>query len=92
MRLIFPILAACGLAVGGCATKTFTVRVISDPSGATVWQDGNRFGKAPFNLVYYPNSQDRKNGYVKTAPITVTWPSGTSKTCSWSGPETLDRF
>ena len=69
----FMILAIVSLS--GCASK-MSVTYYSDPSGATLYIDGQSYGRTP-QTVYYDVPQDEvENGVALTENLKVVWPSG----------------
>lgn len=67
--------AVCALLLAGCA-NTVSLRVDTDPPGATIYAGGQNFGRAPVTLEYTPTKERLAAGSLNTSPITAVWVSG----------------
>ena len=87
IQLALHALATC-VVLAGCAS-TLSVTYRSDPSGATVYQEGGtQIGRTPVLATYTPTKEMQRGGCMKTKGVTVRWASGAQasipllKTCA----------
>ena len=66
--------------VAGCATTSTALNVtyLSDPPGAVLYQETQRFGYTPMTLQYPVTNEDQKRGYKLLKGTSVRWMSGAS--------------
>lgn len=64
------------LCVSGCATTSMRVTYLSDPPGATLYQDGRPVGVTPVQLTYQTDEAFKKGGCMTLRGTTVKWASG----------------
>lgn len=67
------------LLASGCATKV-DVTYYSDPRGATLYQNNQQLGSAPFTVSYPVSQHDLDQGYIVVPNIAARWVSGASTT------------
>jgi hypothetical protein len=81
MAMRLPVLAVL-LLLGGCTS----LRVLyqSDPSGATLYENGQPKGLTPFTLVYQPSQAFKNGGCMELDPLEVRWASGATATTDGS--------
>lgn len=75
------ILAILVVLISGCAS-TLNVSYYSDPPGAVLYQENQRFGYTPTTLRYQITEEDRKRGYAILRGTSVRWASGASANIS----------
>ena len=75
------LIAVCMLVISGCATN-LQVTYLSDPPGATLYENGRAVGTAPRTLVYSVSKEDKARGYMSLTGITARWVSGASASIS----------
>jgi len=64
------------ISISGCSLNMLNVSYFSDPPGATLYQDNQRFGFTPILLRYQITEEDRKRGYSVLRGTSVVWASG----------------
>jgi hypothetical protein len=52
------------------------LKVYSDPEYATIYVNGQNFGRTPFDLNYKINREDKKNGFIYIGELNARWLSG----------------
>lgn len=67
--------------LSGCAS-TLNVSYHSDPPGAVLYQENQRFGYTPTTLRYQITEEDRQRGYAILRGTSVRWASGASANVS----------
>ena len=71
------VLVALIILTVGCAT-TLNVTYLSDPPGAVLYQENQRFGYTPQTLQYKITDDVRKRGFALLRGTSVRWASGAS--------------
>lgn len=75
MKTLILLLLVSLLAASGCAPR-IKMYYSSDPSGASVYQNGRAIGITPFLCEYQFTEQEDQAGYKAVGHVKAIWPSG----------------